>query len=44
VIGTGMRLNANDIDSDGRVDIIVACRTGLYVFFNNVDASSCLLK
>ena len=34
VIGTGMRLNAEDIDGDGRRDIIVACRSGLYVFYN----------
>jgi hypothetical protein len=29
-----MKLNAEDMDGDGRRDIIVACRTGLYVFFN----------
>ncbi len=34
VIGTGMKLNAEDMDGDGRRDIIVACRTGLYIFFN----------
>ena len=34
VIGTGMKLNAEDLDGDGRRDIVVACRTGLYVFFN----------
>ena len=34
VIGTGMRLNVADMDGDGRPDVIVACRTGLYIFFN----------
>ena len=34
VIGTGMRLNVDDMDGDGRLDIIVACRSGLYVFYN----------
>ncbi len=34
VIGTGMKLNAEDMDGDGKRDIIVACRTGLYIFFN----------
>ncbi len=34
VVGTGMRLNAEDMDGNGLRDIIVACRTGLYVFFN----------
>ena len=28
VIGTGMKLNAEDMDGDGQRDIIVACRTG----------------
>jgi hypothetical protein len=35
VIGTGMRLSVADLNGDGRPDIVVACRTGLYVFFNN---------
>ena len=35
VIGTGMRLSVADLNGDGRQDIVVACRTGLYVFFNN---------
>lgn len=34
VVGTGMRLNAADMDGDGRQDIIVACRSGLYIFYN----------
>jgi hypothetical protein len=34
VIGVGMRLSVADLDGNGRQDIVVACRTGLYVFFN----------
>ncbi|MCX5772576.1 MAG: VCBS repeat-containing protein [Candidatus Hydrogenedentes bacterium] len=34
VVGVGMRLQAADMDSDGRLDVVVACRTGLYIFFN----------
>ena len=33
-IGVGMRLSVGDLDGDGRQDIVVACRSGLYVFFN----------
>ena len=29
-----MRLNAADIDGNGKQDIIVACKTGLYIFYN----------
>lgn len=29
-----MRLSVGDLDGDGRQDIVVACRSGLYVFFN----------
>ena len=34
VVGTGMRLNAADIDGNGKEDIVVACKTGLYIFYN----------
>ena len=34
VIGTGMKLSAADIDGNGKQDIVVACRSGLYIFFN----------
>ncbi len=29
-----MKINAEDMDGDGKRDIIVACKTGLYVFLN----------
>ena len=29
-----MRLSVGDLDGNGKLDIGVACRTGLYVFFN----------
>ncbi|MGE5570568.1 MAG: FG-GAP repeat domain-containing protein [Rhodospirillales bacterium] len=34
VVGVGMRLQVADMDGDGRLDIVIPCRTGLYVFFN----------
>jgi len=34
VIGVGMRLTTADLDRNGHTDVIVACRSGLYVFFN----------
>jgi hypothetical protein len=29
-----MRLNAADWDADGRRDVVVASKTGVYIFFN----------
>jgi hypothetical protein len=34
VIGVGMRLSVADLNGDGRQDIVVACRSGLYAFLN----------
>jgi len=34
VVGTGMRLNAADVDGNGKQDVVVACKTGLYIFYN----------
>ena len=34
VLGLGMRVNAADMDGDGRIDIVVACKTGLYILYN----------
>jgi hypothetical protein len=34
VVGVGMRLQVADMNGDGRLDIVIPCRTGLYVFFN----------
>jgi hypothetical protein len=34
VIGVGMRLSVEDLDQNGKLDVVVACRSGLYVFFN----------
>ncbi len=34
VVGVGMRLQIADMDGDGRQDIVIPCRSGLYVFFN----------
>lgn len=34
VVGVGMRLSTGDLDGNGWKDVVVACRSGLYVFFN----------
>jgi hypothetical protein len=34
VIGVGMRLSSGDLDGNGKQDVVVACRSGLYVFLN----------
>ncbi|MHC4744751.1 MAG: FG-GAP repeat domain-containing protein [Planctomycetota bacterium] len=34
VVSVGMKLNIADIDKDGRNDVIIAGKGGLYVFFN----------
>jgi len=34
VVSVGMKLNIADIDGDGRNDVIIAGKGGLYVFFN----------
>ncbi|MEM8487616.1 MAG: family 16 glycoside hydrolase [Bacteroidota bacterium] len=34
VVGVGMKINVKDMDKDGRNDVILAGKTGLYVFYN----------
>ena len=34
VVGVGMKLNVADVDANGKPDVIVACRSGLYAFMN----------
>ncbi len=34
VVGVGMKINIKDMDHDGRNDVILAGKTGLYVFYN----------
>jgi hypothetical protein len=34
VIGVGTRLGVEYLDGKGKQDLVVACRTGLYVFFD----------
>lgn len=34
VVGVGMKINVKDMDEDGRLDVVLAGKTGLYVFYN----------
>ena len=34
VVGVGMKINIKDMDKDGRNDVVLAGKTGLYVFYN----------
>ena len=34
VVGVGMKINVKDMDKDGRMDVVLAGKTGLYVFYN----------
>ena len=34
VVGVGMKINVKDMDTDGRNDVILAGKTGLYIFYN----------
>ncbi len=34
VVGVGMKINVADMDQDGRNDVILAGKTGLYIFYN----------
>ncbi len=34
VVGVGMKINAKDMDKDGDIDVVLAGKTGLYVFYN----------
>ena len=34
MIGVGTRLGVGDLDGNGKQYLVVACRTGLYVFFD----------
>jgi hypothetical protein len=34
VVGLGMRFQVADMDGDGKLDVVIPCRTGLYIFFN----------
>jgi hypothetical protein len=34
VVGVGMRFQVADMDGDGKLDVVIPCRTGLYIFFN----------
>jgi hypothetical protein len=37
-VGTGMQIRTADIDGDGRLDVIVAGKTGTYILFNRGPA------
>ena len=34
VVGVGMKINVKDMNKDGRTDVILAGKTGLYIFYN----------
>ena len=34
VVGVGMKINVKDMNKDGREDVILAGKTGLYIFYN----------
>ncbi len=40
VIAVGMKLNIADMDQDGRNDVVIAGKGGLYIFFNKGSSSS----
>ena len=39
VVGLGMRFQVADMDGDGRLDIVIPCKTGLYIFYNKGHSS-----
>ncbi len=34
VVGVGMKINVKDMDADGRNEVVLAGKTGLYIFYN----------